>query len=147
MAQDSTQMIARTGGETKVTSLFGNLMNQLTNSENTLSVQDLTTKILNTYGGEQRQVSPAKYDYIYGIFQKEVESEQLAKAYTLLVIDSIKTLNLTVDQLFESTSDPIKFTNLGNTLLNHYRPITSQVGTIDTTTSQVPNHISRMIAY
>ena len=112
MAQDSTQMIARTGGETKVTSLFGNLMNQLTNSENTLSVQDLTTKILNTYGGEQRQVSPAKYDYIYGIFQKEVESEQLAKAYTLLVIDSIKTLNLTVDQLFESTSDPIKFTNL-----------------------------------
>lgn len=146
MAQDSTNMIARVGGETKITSLFGNLMNQLINSENTLSVQDLTTKILNTYGGEQRQVSPAKYDYIYGIFEKQVESKQLAKAYALLVIDSIKTLNLTVDQLFESTSDPIKFTNLGTTLLNHYRPITSQVGSIDTT-SQVPNHISRMIAY
>ena len=146
MAQDSTQIIARVGGETKITSLFGKLMNQLLNSENTLSVQDLTTKILNTYGGEQRQVSPAKYDYIYGLFEKEVDSKQLAKAYTLLVIDSIKTLNLTVDQLFESTSDPIKFTNLGTTLLNHYRPITSQVGSIDTT-SQVPNHISRMIAY
>ena len=146
MAQDSTQMIARTGGETKVTSLFGNLMNQLTNSENTLSVQDLTTKILNTYGGEQRQVSPAKYDYIYGIFQKEVESEQLAKAYTLLTIDSVKTLGITDDELFKSVENPIEFTNLGLTLLNHYRPLTSQVGKT-VTVSQSPDHVSRMISY
>ena len=146
MAQDSTNIIARVGGETKITTLFGNLINQLSNSENALSVENITTRILNQYNGEQRQISPAKYDYIYGLFQKEVDSEQLAKAYTLLVIDSIKTLNLIVDQLFESTSDPIKFTNLGNTLLNHYRPITSQIGTIDTT-PQIPNHISRMIAY
>ena len=31
MAQNSTNMIARVGGETKITSLFGNLMNQLVN--------------------------------------------------------------------------------------------------------------------
>ena len=68
MAQDSTQMIARTGGETKVTSLFGNLMNQLTNSENTLSVQDLTTKILNTYGGEQRQVIQFENNFAFYYF-------------------------------------------------------------------------------
>tara|TARA_Y100001970_G_scaffold96678_1_gene121738 strand:+ start:77 stop:517 length:441 start_codon:yes stop_codon:yes gene_type:complete len=146
MAQDSTNIIARVGGETKITTLFGNLINQLSNSENALSVENITTRILNQYNGEQRQISPAKYDYIYGLFQKEVESEQLAKAYTLLVIDSVKTLGITVDELFESTKDPIKFSNLGLTLLNHYRPITSQIGSISTA-SQVPDYISRKVAY
>ena len=80
MAQDSTNIIARVGGESKVTTLFGNIVNSLRNSNS--SAQDVTTKILNQYGGEVRQISPAKYDYIYGIFQKETESEQLAKAYT-----------------------------------------------------------------
>ena len=144
MAQDSTNIIARVGGESKVTTLFGNIVNSLRNSNS--SAQDVTTKILNQYGGEVRQISPAKYDYIYGLFQKEVESEQLAKAYTLLVIDSVKTLDITIDELFESTSNPVKFSNLGLTLLNHYRPITSQIGSISTA-SQVPNHILRIVAY
>ena len=121
-------------------------MNELVNSENSLSLEDVTTKVLNQYGGERRQISPAKYDYIYGLFQKEVESEQLAKAYTLLVIDSVKTLDITIDELFESTSNPVKFSNLGLTLLNHYRPITSQIGSISTASS-VPNHILRIVAY
>ena len=82
----------------------------------------------------------------HGPGSKEVESEQLAKAYTLLVIDSVKTLGITVDELFESTKDPIKFSNLGLTLLNHYRPITSQIGAISTA-SQVPDYISRKVAY
>jgi hypothetical protein len=144
MAQDSTNIIARVGGESKVTTLFGNIVNSLRNSNS--SAQDVTTKILNQYGGEVRQISPAKYDYIYGIFQKETESEQLAKAYTLLTIDSVKTLGITVDELFKSVENPIEFTNLGLTLLNHYRPLTSQVGKT-VTISQSPDHISRMISY
>tara|TARA_B100001245_G_C22619710_1_gene305799 strand:+ start:137 stop:577 length:441 start_codon:yes stop_codon:yes gene_type:complete len=146
MALDSTSIVARVGGESKITSLFGNLVNSLSNSENGISAEDVTTKILNQYKGEQRQISPAKYDYIYGVFKKQVESEQLAKAYTLLTIDAVKTLDITIDELFESTRDPIKFSNIGLTLLNHYRPITSQIGTISTV-SQIPNHVSRMISY
>tara|TARA_Y100001937_G_scaffold123520_1_gene186522 strand:+ start:1795 stop:2235 length:441 start_codon:yes stop_codon:yes gene_type:complete len=146
MAQDSTSIVSQLGAESKITSLFGGIVNSLTNSNGGISAQDLTTKILNQYGGEIRQISAAKYDYIYGIFKKETESEQLAKAYALLTVDAVKTLNITVDELFESTSDPIKFSNLGLTLLNHYRPLTSQVGrTI--TISQAPDYISRMVSY
>ena len=146
MAQSSTSIVGRVGGETKITTLFGNIINALSNSENSMSPQDVTTKILNQYGGEAKQISPAKYDYIHGLFQKEVDSDQLAKAYTLLTIDSMKTLGVTVDELFESTNDPLKFSNLGLTLLNHYRPLTSQIGKV-TTVSQSPDYVSRMIAY
>jgi hypothetical protein len=73
-------------------------------------------------------------------------NEQIAKAYALLCIDSVKTLNINFDDLFESTTDPIAFSDLGLTLINHYRPITSQIGTV-ITVSQTPNHIKRMIAY
>ena len=41
---------------------------------------------------------------------------QLAKAYALLCIDAVKTLNITFDALFEKTTDPISFSNLGLTL-------------------------------
>ena len=93
-----------------------------------------------------QQISPAKYDYILGVFTSAGLDDQLAKAYTLLCIDSVKTLNISFDKLFESTTDPISFSNLGLTLINHYRPITSQIGTV-ITVSQTPNHIKRMIAY
>tara|TARA_Y100000590_G_scaffold417080_1_gene516451 strand:+ start:2537 stop:2977 length:441 start_codon:yes stop_codon:yes gene_type:complete len=146
MAQDSTSIVSKVGAESKVTTLFGNIVNSLSNSAGGIPAGDVTTRILNQYGGELRQISPAKYDYIYGIFQKETESEQLAKAYTLLTIDSVKTLGITVDELFKSIENPIEFTNLGLTLLNHYRPLTSQVGKT-VTVSQSPDHVSRMISY
>ena len=47
MAQDSTNIIARVGGESKITTLFGNIVNSLRNSNS--SAQDVTTKILNQY--------------------------------------------------------------------------------------------------
>mgnify|MGYP006224542611 FL=1 len=73
-------------------------------------------------------------------------NKQVSKAYALLCIDSVKTLGISFDKLFESMTDPISFSNLGLTLINHYRPISSQIGkTI--TISQTPNHIKRMIAY
>ena len=146
MAQESTKIISRVGGETKISTLFGNIINTLSNSEGSITPQDVTTKILNQYGGVVSQISSAKYDYIYGLFEKEVESEQLAKAYTLLTIDAVQTLGITVDRLFASTNNPIEFSDLGLTLLNHYRPITSQIGKV-TTVSQSPDYVSRMIAY
>ena len=95
---------------------------------------------------DRTQLSPAKYDYILGIFTSTGMEESIAKANALLCIDAIKTLNISFDELFESTSDPIAFSNLGLTLINHYRPTTSQIGTT-IVVSQTPNHIKRMIAY
>ena len=144
MTNQSTKQIARLGGEEKVVTLFGNVFNALQNSQPGLNSEDITTLILNSYGGVLQQISPAKYDYILGVFTSAGLDDQLAKAYTLLCIDSVKTLNISFDKLFESTTDPISFSNLGLTLINHYRPITSQIGTV-ITVSQTPNHIKRMI--
>lgn len=146
MANQSTKQIARLGGEEQVVTLFGNVFNALQNAQPGLNSEDITTLILNSYSGVLNQISPAKYDYILGVFTSAGLGEQIAKAYALLCIDAVKTLNISFDQLFESTTDPIAFSNLGLTLINHYRPITSQVGTV-LTVSQTPNHIKRMIAY
>lgn len=146
MANQSTKQIARLGGEEQVVTLFGNVFNALQNTQPGLNSQDLTTLILNNYGGVLNQIAPAKYDYILGVFTSAGLGEQLAKAYALLCVDAVKTLNISFDQLFESTTDPVSFSNLGLTLINHYRPITSQIGTV-ITVSQTPNHIKRMIAY
>lgn len=146
MANQSTKQVARLGGESQIVALFGNVFNAIQNAQPKLTSQDITTIILNQYGGIQTQISPAHYDRILGIFTSAGVDEQLAKAYALLCIDSVKTLNITVDELFTSTTDPISFSNLGLTLINHYRPITSQIGTV-ITVSQTPNHIKRMIAY
>jgi hypothetical protein len=146
MANQSTKLIARVGGESQIVSLFGNVFNALQNAQPNLSAEDVTTLILNQYGGIQSQLSPAKYDRILGIFTAAGMDGQIAKAYAYLCIDAVKTLNIEFDELFDSITDPIKFSNLGLTLVNHYRPITSQIGTT-ITVSQVPNHIKRMIAY
>ena len=146
MANQSTKQIARLGGEEQVVTLFGNVFNALQNAQPGLNSEDITTLILNSYGGVLNQISPAKYDYILGVFTSAGLGEQIAKAYALLCVDAVKTLNISFDQLFESTTDPIAFSNLGLTLINHYRPITSQIGTV-ITVSQTPNHIKRMIAY
>ena len=146
MANQSTKQIARLGGEEQVVTLFGNVFNALQNAQPGLNSEDITTLILNSYSGVLNQISPAKYDYILGVFTSAGLGEQIAKAYALLCIDAVKTLNISFDKLFESTTDPFAFSNLGLTLINHYRPITSQVGTV-LTVSQTPNHIKRMIAY
>ena len=146
MANQSTKQIARVGGESRVVALFGNVFNAIQNAQPKLNAQDVTTLILNQYGGVVSQISPARYDYILGLFTSEGIDEQLSKAYALLCIDAVKTLNISFDQLFESTSNPVSFSNLGLTLINHYRPTTSQIGTT-ITISQTPNHVKRMIAY
>jgi len=146
MANQSTKQVARLGGESQIVALFGNVFNAIQNAQPNLTSQDITTIILNQYGGIQTQISPAHYDRILSIFTSADVDEQLAKAYALLCIDSVKTLDITVDELFTSTADPISFSNLGLTLINHYRPITSQIGTV-ITVSQTPNHVKRMIAY
>ncbi len=146
MVNQSTKQIARLGAEEKVVTLFGNVFNAIQNGQPGLNSEDVTTLILNNYGGVLQQISPSKYDYILGIFTSAGLDDQVAKAYALLCIDSIKTLNISFDELFDSKTDPIAFSNLGLTLINHYRPITSQIGTA-ITVSQTPNHIKRMIAY
>ena len=146
MANQSTKQVARVGGESQVVALFGNVFNAIQNAQPKLNAQEVTTLILNQYGGVQQQLSPAKYDYILGIFTATGMSESIAKAYALLCIDAVKTLNISFDKLFESTNDPVAFSNLGLTLINHYRPTTSQIGTA-VTVSQTPNHVKRMIAY
>ena len=146
MANQGTKLTARVGGEEGLVALFGNVFNSLQNAQPKLSAEDITTLVLNQYGRVQQQLSPAKYDRILGIFTATGMNEQLAKAYSYLCIDAIKTLNLTFDDLFERSKDPIAFSNLGLTLINHYRPITSQIGTV-ITVSQTTNHIKRMIAY
>jgi len=146
MSNQSTKITARVGGEEKIVSLFGNVFNALQNAQPKLSAEDITTLILNQYGGIQQQLSPAKYDRILAIFTATGMNEQISKAYALLCIDAVKTLNISFDDLFQQTTDPISFSNLGLTLINHYRPITSQIGTV-ITVSQTPNHIKRMIAY
>ena len=146
MANQSTKQVAKLGGSEQVVALFGNVFNAIQNAQPNVSAQDITTLILNQYGGVQSQISPAKYDYIHGVFTGAGMGEQISKAYALLCIDSVKTLNISFDKLFESTSDPIAFSNLGLTLINHYRPTSSQIGTT-ITISQTPNHIKRMIAY
>ena len=146
MANQSTKQVAKLGGSEQVVALFGNVFNAIQNAQPNVSAQDITTLILNQYGGVQSQISPAKYDYILGVFTGAGMGEQTSKSYALLCIDSVKTLNISFDKLFESTSDPIAFSNLGLTLINHYRPTSSQIGTT-ITISQTPNHIKRMIAY
>ena len=68
MTNQSTKQIARLGGEEKVVTLFGNVFNALQNSEPGLNSEDITTLSLNSYGGVLQQISPAKYDYILGVF-------------------------------------------------------------------------------
>ena len=62
MANQSTKQIARLGGEEQVVTLFGNVFNALQNTQPSLNSQDLTTLILNNYGGVLNQIAPAKYD-------------------------------------------------------------------------------------
>ncbi len=146
MTNESTKQVARLGGETQIVALFGNVFNAIQNAQPNLNASDVTTLILNQYGGVQTQISPAKYDRILGIFTASGMPEQSAKAFALLCIDAVKTLDITFDDLFESSQDTVSFSNLGLTLINHYRPITSQIGS-RLTVSQTPNHIKRMIAY
>lgn len=146
MANQSTKMISRVGGESQLVALFGNVFNSLVNAQPNANAQDVANVILNSYGGVIKQMSPAQYEQILAIFSSAGMSDQISKAYALLCIDALKTLDITLDDLFEQNDDAIKFSNLGLTLMNHYRPITSQIGTT-VTVSQTPNHIKREIAY
>tara|TARA_B100002019_G_C21112698_1_gene519264 strand:+ start:202 stop:642 length:441 start_codon:yes stop_codon:yes gene_type:complete len=146
MANQSTKMISRVGGESQLVALFGNVFNSLVNAQPNANAQDVANVILNSYGGVIKQLSPAQYEQILAIFSSAGMSDQISKAYALLCIDALKTLDITLDDLFEQNDDAIKFSNLGLTLMNHYRPITSQIGTT-VTVSQTPNHIKREIAY
>ena len=68
MANQSTKQVAKLGGSEQVVALFGNVFNAIQNAQPNASAQDITTLILNQYGGVQSQISPAKYDYILGVF-------------------------------------------------------------------------------
>ena len=58
MANQSTNITARVGGENQLVSLFGNVFNALQNAQPKLSAEDITTIILNQYGGIQQQLAP-----------------------------------------------------------------------------------------
>ena len=102
-------------------------------------------RVVSVYSRSEESVKKFAQDYKVPHYTNNME-ESVSKAYALLCIDAVKTLNISFDQLFESTNDPFSFSNLGLTLINHYRPTTSQIGTT-ITVSQTPNHIKRMIAY
>ena len=56
MANQSTNITARLGGESQIVSLFGNVFNAIQNAQPNVSAQDVTTLILNQYGGVQSQI-------------------------------------------------------------------------------------------
>lgn len=122
----STQLFEGVGAIKQVIRQFGNITNNLT----TNSSIDPTTVILENIDPlvSRQSINGGKYDLIKGIFDKHVENEQLATAYTLLALDALKKFNLKFDELFDNKESNISFSELGIAVLNNYRPSTSQLG-------------------
>ena len=77
MANQSTKMISRVGGESQLVALFGNVFNSLVNAQPNANAQDVANVILNSYGGVIKQLSPAQYEQILAIFSSAGMSDQI----------------------------------------------------------------------
>jgi hypothetical protein len=117
----STNLVESTGSINEVIKKFGSL-------NPTASVLENIQRTI------RESINGPRYEIIKGIFQKHMDSDSLAEAYTLLCLDAMKKFGSNFDDLFTNKDTNISFSELGVTVLNNYRPSTSQIGIASPTT-------------
>jgi len=127
--RNSTKLLESVGGIRQVISRFGSIANSFTGGPLNSQQVNPTTAILENIDSTIREsINGPRYEIIKGIFEKHVNSERLVDAYTLLCLDAMKTFETNFEDLFLNNDTEITFSDLGITLLNNYRPSTSQIG-------------------
>ncbi len=128
MSRNSTRTIEAVGGIKQVIKQFGSITETIVGGQPGNNGEDLSSSILSNLNLEREYIDGRKYEIVYGIFRKYVESDSLAQAYSLLTMDAMKKFNTNLDDLFVEVASGIEFSDLGIALLNNYRPSTSQIG-------------------
>tara|TARA_X000000950_G_scaffold116099_2_gene145799 strand:- start:25198 stop:25599 length:402 start_codon:yes stop_codon:yes gene_type:complete len=111
----STNILQNTGALNEVLKKFG-------------SLNPTASALANIQKTVREYINGPRYEVIKGIFQKHISSDSLCDAYTLLCLDAMKKFEANFDDLFTGRDTEISFSELGITLLNNYRPSTSQIG-------------------
>ena len=142
-SRPSTQIIENLGGIKQVIRSFGNITKNLSGGDLNSQSTEASSALENIALGVPESINGPKFDVIKGIFQKHIDSDSLANAYTLLTLDAMKKFEANFDDLFVKYQGEITFSDLGVALLNNYRPSTSQIGT--TTTLKPNNFVARHI--
>jgi len=127
MSRNSTRTIEAVGGIKQVIKQFGSITETIVGGQPGNNREDLSSSILSNLNLEREYIDGRKYEIVYGIFRKYVESDSLAQAYSLLTMDAMKKFNTNLDDLFVEVASGIEFSDLGIALLNNYRPSTSQI--------------------
>tara|TARA_B100001094_G_scaffold333443_1_gene412434 strand:- start:35341 stop:35778 length:438 start_codon:yes stop_codon:yes gene_type:complete len=127
MSRNSTRTIEAVGGIKQVIRQFGSITENIVGGQPGNKGEDLSSSILSNLNLEREFIDGRKYELVYGIFRKYVESDSLAQAYSLLTMDAMKKFNTNIEDLFTEVTNGIEFSDLGIALLNNYRPSTSQV--------------------
>jgi|TARA_B000000557_G_scaffold264741_1_gene271408 hypothetical protein len=127
MSRNSTRTIEAVGGIKQVIKQFGSITETIVGGQPGNNGEDLSSSILSNLNLEREYIDGRKYEIVYGIFRKYVESDSLAQAYSLLTMDAMKKFNTNLDDLFVEVASGIEFSDLGIALLNNYRPSTSQI--------------------
>ena len=127
MSRNSTRTIEAVGGIKQVIKQFGSITETIVGGQPGNNGEDLSSSILSNLNLEREYIDGRKYEIVYGIFKKYVESDSLAQAYSLLTMDAMKKFNTNLDDLFVEVASGIEFSDLGIALLNNYRPSTSQI--------------------
>lgn len=127
MSRNSTRTIEAVGGIRQVIRQFGSITENIVGGQPGNKGEDLSSSILSNLNLEREFIDGRKYELVYGIFKKYVESDSLAQAYSLLTMDAMKKFNTNIEDLFTEVTNGIEFSDLGIALLNNYRPSTSQV--------------------
>jgi len=127
MSRNSTRTIEAVGGIKQVIKQFGSITETIVGGQPGNNGEDLSSSILSNLNLEREYIDGRKYEIVYGIFRKYVQSDSLAQAYSLLTMDAMKKFNTNLDDLFVEVTSGIEFSDLGIALLNNYRPSTSQI--------------------
>ena len=126
--RSSTQIIENLGGIKQVNRSFGNITKNLSGGALDSQNVEAANALENLALGVPESINGPKFDVIKGIFQKYIDSDSLANAYTLLTLDAMKKFEANFDDLFVKYEGELTFSELGVALLNNYRPSTSQIG-------------------
>ena len=126
----STNILDNTGAVNEVIKKFG-------------SINPTSSVLSNIQKTIRESINGPRYEIIKGIFQKHMSSDSLADAYTLLCLDAMKKFETNFDSLFIKNDTEISFSELGITVLNNYRPSTSQIGVMSSpnTSEFINRHI------
>tara|TARA_Y100000592_G_C5445368_1_gene305707 strand:+ start:374 stop:811 length:438 start_codon:yes stop_codon:yes gene_type:complete len=136
MSRNSTRTIEAVGGIKQVIRQFGSITETIVGGQPGNNGEDLSSSILSNLNLEREFIDGRKYEIVYGIFRKYVDSDSLAQAYSLLTMDAMKKFDTNIDDLFVEVTSGIEFSDLGIALLNNYRPSTSQIAIRK---AQIPN--------